>query len=86
MASVLKKLTLLGLSAFALAACASGDKDRPLADAESAPAAQEDDGIVKAGRPAMWRVADRDSDIYLFGTFMSCRQILSGPPLPMTRR
>jgi len=68
MKSVVKKLTLSG-TALALAACASGDKAHPVADTQTLPAAQQDDGIIKAGRPAMWRVADKDSDIYLFGTF-----------------
>ena len=61
---MLRKLTatLLASAALAVSACAQQSLPEPVATAQ-APAA-----AVEMGGPALWKVADEDTTIYLFGT------------------
>src|SRR5579871_2761803 len=52
---LLKRLAVLAIAAFAFAACSNPD------DANAAPAGVHD-------KPAMWRLGDADTTVYLFGT------------------
>ena len=74
----LRTLWVIGAFALGLTACSTNStKVEPAAQssseaietAETTGATNVTTDIQKVGRPALWRVSDADSDVYLFGTF-----------------